>query len=174
MKHFFIGTLVALMLVLAMVVGTFAMAESAEPEVPAVEDAVMEDTALSDALDAYRAARRGDRYDSLEEELKAYVEAGKLTQEQADLILKSFEERQALCDGNCPNCGTRPQNGYGRGGRSNGGKGGRSNGGRGGRTNGGKGGRSNGGYGMFNRQSDGLTDGNTFTFDMQDGVFEGI
>ncbi|MGI6173002.1 MAG: hypothetical protein ACOYI8_03780 [Christensenellales bacterium] len=172
MKHFFIGTLVALMLVMVLNVGAFATAESAAPEVPAAAD----DTALLDALNAYRAARRGDRYGTLEEELKEYVEAGKLTQEQADLILKNFEERQALCDGNCPNCGAQFRGGYGmgRGGRSNGGKGGRSNGGRGGRTNGGKGGRSNGGYGMFNRQSDGQTDGNTFTFDMQDDVFEGI
>ena len=43
--------------------------------------------------------------DDLTEELNGYVEAGTMTQEQADLILNSMKERLAARNGECPNCG---------------------------------------------------------------------
>ena len=71
-------------------------------ETPATED---EQKALKEAMDAYRAAKQDKAVDDLEAELKGYVEAGSLTQEQADLILKNVKERIATMKGQCPNCG---------------------------------------------------------------------
>ncbi len=161
MKHFFTGMMMALALVTALIVGVVALAESAAPEVPelpSIEEAQPEtpqteqqpaddatdNTALKEALDAYRAAKQSDRQEALEAELKGYVESGKLTQEQADLILNYVKEQQALRDGTCPGCGYQFRNGNGAG------KGGRMNGGRG--MNGGKGGRMGGNRGMSNGQ----------------------
>ena len=147
MKHFYSGMLVALALVMALVVGVVALAESADnaPEVPAIEAAPSEapstdasatdDTALRDALNAYNQARQSSKVDELEAELKGYVAAGKLTQEQADLVLNYYKEQEALRNGTCPSCGYQFQSGnggFGRGGRMGGGKGGRMGGGRGG------------------------------------------
>ena len=152
MKHFFSGMILTLALVLAIVVGVVALAETAEPqapELPAVEDAQPSDeaaepeapatdtatdaTALQDALNAYRAAKESSHAEELETELNGYVASGKLTQEQADLILNYYNEQQSLRNGTCPNCGYAFQNngGFGKGGRM-GGKGGRGHGGRGG------------------------------------------
>ena len=150
MKQFFSGMLITLALVLAIVVGVVAIAESAEteaPQLPATEQAPAEaapeaeapatestdSTALKEALDAYNAARQSSKVEGLEAELKGYVESGKLTQEQADLILNYYNEQQSLRNGTCPNCGYAFQNngGFGKGGRM-GGKGGRGHGGRGG------------------------------------------
>ena len=168
MKHFFSGMMLALALVAALVVGVVAVAENAAPEMPSMEavqpdpaqpdqaqpdqaqpDQAQQpaaDTELQQAYDAYRAAKQSGRQEALEDELKGYVEAGKLTQEQADLILKDAKEREALRNGTCPNCGYQFKNGMGKGGRMNGGKG-MNNG-----MNRGKGGRMNGGRGMFNQQ----------------------
>ena len=117
---------VGIALVLALALSTAAMAEgTTEPvpttEVPAVEAQVLEEEAqapaatpeqtedeqkaLKDAMDAYRAAKQDKAVDDLEAELKGYVEAGSLTQEQADLILNSVKERLAAKNGECPNCG---------------------------------------------------------------------
>lgn len=95
MKNYIIG--IALALALAM--GVAAFAETAEPatdpvptvteEAPA-EDAAAEapaaeaektdnNTALQDALEAYRAAKQSKRVDDLTEELNGYVEAGTMT-----------------------------------------------------------------------------------------------
>lgn len=153
MKHFFSGMMMALALVTALIVGVVALAESAAPnanELPSVEEAQPQtpqaqqpaadaagDTALREAFDAYRAAKQSTRQEELEAELKGYVESGKLTQEQADLILNYYKEQQALRDGTCPGCGYQFQSG---------GKGGRMNGSRG--MNGGKGGHMGGGRGM--------------------------
>ena len=41
----------------------------------------------------------------------SYVEAGSLTQEQADMILKNVKERVAEKNGECPNCGYQFSNG---------------------------------------------------------------
>ncbi len=148
MKHFYSGMLVMLALMLAVVMGVVALAESAEPEVPlppaaeeapaadapAAEapaaDAATDSTALQDALKAYDAARQSSQVESLEAELKGYVDSGKLTQDQADLILNYYREQESLRNGTCPNCGYQFQTngGFGRGGH--GGRGGR--GGRGG------------------------------------------
>lgn len=132
MKHWIGRAALALTLALALALGVAALAENveaepAEPEAPAAESAEASDTtALDDALDAYYAAKDSGRADELEAELKEYVAAGKMTQEQADLILNYYKEQQALRDGVCPNCGYEFQTngGFGRGGRM--GKGGRS------------------------------------------------
>ena len=125
MKHSIIGIALAL----ALVMGVAAFAETTEP-VPAVteempaesnatEDAATEapatrnaddSTALQEAMEAYRAAKESERVDDLTGELNGYVEAGKLTQEQADLILNSVKERMAAKNGECPNCGYQFQN----------------------------------------------------------------
>lgn len=167
MKHFFSGMLLALALVAALVVGMAAVAENAAPEVPALEatqpeqtqpeqtqpeqtqpgqGAQQDDAALRQAYDAYRAARQSSRQEALEDELKGYVEAGKLTQAQADLILNDVRERESLRNGTCPDCGYQFKNGMGKGGRMNGMNGGMGRG---------KGGRMNGGRGMFNGQQQG-------------------
>ena len=69
MKHTFTGMMIALMLVLALVIGAVALAENAEPEIPetpAVEqtqseapstDTAADSTALQDAFKAYNEAR---------------------------------------------------------------------------------------------------------------------
>ena len=122
MKHFIMGIALAL----ALIVGVVAFAETAEPvpavteEMPAESTATEDSAALREAMDAYRAAKESDRMDDLAEELNAYVAAGKLTQEQADLILNSMKERMAAKNGECPNCGYEFQN---KGGRMGGQKG---------------------------------------------------
>ena len=63
--------------------------------------------------------------DELTEELNGYVEAGTMTQEQADLILSSVRERLAARNGECPNCGYQFQNNAPRMGGQKGRRGGR-------------------------------------------------
>ena len=112
-------------------------APETQTENGAVTEAQAEADALKEALEAYAKAKAESRVqsvlDALKEELDALVAAGKLTQEQADLILKYYNEQQSLRNGTCPNCGYAFQNngGFGKGGRM-GGKGGRGHGGRGG------------------------------------------
>ena len=123
MKNYIIGIALAL----ALVMGVVAFAETAEPStdpVPTVtEEAPTEEaapaaeaektddnTALQEALEAYRSARESKRVDELTEELNGYVEAGTMTQKQADLILNSVKERMAAKNGECPNCGYQFQN----------------------------------------------------------------
>jgi len=124
MKNYIIG----IALVLALVMGAVAFAETAEPatdpvlavteEAPAEEAAndaaetekTDDNTVLQEALEAYRSARESKRVDELTEELNGYVEAGTMTQEQADLILNSVKERMAAKNGECPNCGYQFQN----------------------------------------------------------------
>ena len=126
MKNYIIGIALAL----ALVMGVVAFAETVEPakdpvpavteEAPAEEaatDAPVAETektddnaALQEALEAYRSARESKRVDDLTEELNGYVEAGSMTQEQADLILNSMKERLAAKNGECPNCGYQFQN----------------------------------------------------------------
>ena len=136
MKNYIIGIALAL----ALVMGVVAFAETAEPAtdpVPAVteeapaEEAAAEtektddNAALQDALEAYRRARESKRVDDLTEELNGYVEAGSMTQEQADLILNSMKERLAAKNGECPNCGYQFQNNAPRMGGRKGQRGGR-------------------------------------------------
>ena len=119
---------VGIALVLALALSTAAMAEGTTDPIPAAEVPTVEaqipaeeaaeapaetpakeetdsNAALKDAMDAYRAAKQDKAVDDLEAELKGYVEAGSLTQEQADLILKNVKERIAEANGECPNCG---------------------------------------------------------------------
>ena len=139
MKNYIIGIALAL----ALVMGVVAFAETAEPAtdpVPAVtEEAPAEEAAtdaaetektddnaaLQEALEAYRSARESKRVDDLTEELSGYVEAGTMTQEQADLILNSVKERMAAKNGECPNCGYQFQNNAPRMGGQKGQRGGR-------------------------------------------------
>ena len=163
MKHFFSGMLIAFTLVAVLITGVIALAENAAPEIPELPtveesqpeqaqpeqdaqqpaaDASSDNTALQDAFDAYRAARQSDQQEELEAELKSYVASGKLTQEQADLILNYYKEQEALRNGTCPNCGYQFQNGFGKGGHGMGGRG----------MKGGKGGRMFGGMNMPGQQ----------------------
>lgn len=168
MKHYFSGMLIALSLALVLVLGVVALAENdtqvpelpaagdleAQAEAPAADDAqapadeaqsTQDNTALQDALQAYREARQSSHEQELQDELEGYVAAGKLTQEQADLIMNYYKERQSMRNGTCPSCGYQFQNGNGgrMNGNGRGGKGGRMNGGFGGR-----GGRMNGDFGL--------------------------
>lgn len=86
-------------------------------------DASSDDTAYQEALDAYRKAKSESRSKELEDELNQMVKDGKLTKEQADLILKQEKDQQSLAQGVCPNCGYEfstqggHHGGKGRGGR---------------------------------------------------------
>ena len=184
MKHFFSGMLIAFTLVAVLIPGVIALAENAAPEIPelpSVEesqpeqaqpeqdaqqpaaDASSDNTALQDAFDAYRVARQSDQQEELEAELKGYVASGKLTQEQADLILNYYKEQEALRNGTCPNCGYQFQNGFGKGGHGMGGRG----------MKGGKGGRMFGGMNMPGQQpstqsgTDSQASGTAFEFGAQ-------
>jgi hypothetical protein len=166
MKHYLSGIVIALSLALVLVLGVVALAENEPqtPELPAASDlqtpteapdaapatdgsaqATEDNTALQEALQAYREARESAREQELQNELNGYVADGKLTQEQADLIMNYYKERQSMRNGTCPSCGYQFQNG--NDGRMNGrgGKGGRMGGMNGGF--GGKGGRMNGDFG---------------------------
>ncbi len=158
-KHWKItGMILALALILTLSVAALAESPAAPAaEAPAVDvtagSTATADTALQEALKALEAARSGDQLSDLEAELNAYVEAGKLTREQADLILKAYKDQEALRNGVCPNCGyTFSNGGFGRGGRMK--DGGMTNGmgSRGG--NGGFGGQN--GRGGFGRQQNGM------------------
>ena len=184
MKHFFSGMLIAFTLVAVLITGVIALAENAAPEIPELPfveesqpeqaqpeqdaqqpaaDASSDNTALQDAFDAYRAARQSDQQEELEAELKSYVASGKLTQEQADLILNYYKEQEALRNGTCPNCGYQFQNGFGKGGHGMGGRG----------MKGGKGGRMFGGMNMPGQQpstqsgTDSQASGTAFEFGAQ-------
>ena len=186
MKHYLSGIVIALSLALVLVLGVVALAENAPqtPELPAASDlqtpteapeaapatgdstqTAQDNTALQEALQAYQAARESDREQALQDELDGYVAAGKLTQEQADLIMNYYKERQSMRNGTCPSCGYQFQNGMnGMGGR--GGKGGRMNGGFGGKGGrGGFGGMMNGGFG--GQMAPGTPDGMSAQGDLQ-------
>ena len=135
MKNFVIGIALALVLTLGIVAFAESTPDATVPEAPAetatTDTTVAEtpakstdSTALQDALTAYNQARQSTYTENLEAELKGYVESGKLTQEQADLILKYVKDQEALRNGVCPNCGYQFQNG-GKGGHMKGGFGGR-------------------------------------------------
>lgn len=102
-------------LALALALGTAAIAEVADTTedveitapveeaeaAPAEEEPTGEATSeaaeiesLSDALKAFHEARQAAHTEELKAELDEYVAAGKLTQEQADLILKYVQEWQ--------------------------------------------------------------------------------
>lgn len=141
----------------ALSLGTFALAEGTDPaaesaapavsaeEAPAAsvtaEEAQAAADALNEALTAYQNARLESRreavLDALKQELDGYVAAGKLTQDQANLILQYYTEQLTLSragsrgkdgmggyGGMQLDPGARQQSGFGKGGR--GGRGGRS------------------------------------------------
>ena len=92
-----------LTLALALALCACALAEETAPAEPAVPtevktDEAAEQEAMEQALDAYRelkGAAKVKNLDTLKKELDAYVADGKLTQEQADLILRHYTERFA-------------------------------------------------------------------------------
>ena len=112
--------LMILAMLLALSLGLTALAEGTAdpvPETPAAgttnDEAQAEANALNEALTAYSNAKADSRkqayLDSLKQELDAYVAAGKLTQDQADLIYKYYVEQMTLLG----NSGK----GFGRGGK---------------------------------------------------------
>ena len=121
---------IALALVLILGVTAFAEPANPAPDAPAAteegsdtgvpEKAEDDRAAMKDALDAYRNAKQEKALNELEEELNGYVEAGTMTQDQANLILNSVKERLAAMNGECPNCGYQfPKNGPRMGGMMN-------------------------------------------------------
>ena len=100
MKNNLFKSLIAGVLAMTLIFGGLAIAEDAttQPEVSSTEAA--EQQALSEAAKALKSARMKARQNAVkqehETELKGYVEAGEMTQEQADLLLKSVEEGQGL------------------------------------------------------------------------------
>ena len=71
------------------------------PQEEAAPEQSQESDALADALNALHDARSAKALEALQAELDEYVAAGKLTQEQADLIVKEFQQRQENGRG-CP------------------------------------------------------------------------
>ncbi len=71
------------------------VAEETTPEDAAAQTPATEEATLQDALKALDDARFSTRMDELQAELNDYVAAGKLTQEQADLIMNSMKEKQS-------------------------------------------------------------------------------
>ena len=126
--------ILALMTAICLSIAAFAedAAEAPAAETASTDAAQASADALNEALTAYSNAkmesRKQESLDALKQELDSFVEAGKLTQEQADLILKYYTEQMTL-----------QQNGLGGG---HGGRGGRGNG-----FGGGKGGRNGMGFG---------------------------
>lgn len=151
MKHI----IIALTAILALTLGVTSMAEAPEaapdtgvpaieqqaPETEAPEEATSEaeapaaddNAALTEALQALRDARSSARLDELEAELKGYVEAGKLTQAQADQLMEFYRTHQQNRSqrGRGRDCGDG-QNGRMPGGRQSGGQMRGGHGGRGG------------------------------------------
>ena len=110
---------ISLALIMLLSLGVVAFAETPAATTASDTEATTADaefTALQDALDAYRSAKRAKRTADLEAELKGYVESGSMTQEQADLILKYHNERQAL-RGDKHTCSSNLSQNEGRGGR---------------------------------------------------------
>lgn len=112
--------LMILAMTLALSLGLTALAEGTADPVPetpvtgtTVDEAQAEAKALNEALTAYSNAKADSRkqayLDSLKQELDVYVAAGKLTQDQADLIYKYYAEQMTLLG----NSGK----GFGRGGK---------------------------------------------------------
>ena len=94
MKKFL--TILSLVLALSLCAG--ALAEETAPAAPTEVETVTEQTATEQAIDAYRALKGSARVrnlDALKAELDAYVVDEKLTQDQADLILKYYSEQFA-------------------------------------------------------------------------------
>ena len=91
----FLTLLVALMLVTGLCLTAFAEGETEEPAAAAVSETV-DTAALQEAQAAYRAAKLANEMTAYKAELNAMVEAGLLTQAQADLLLKDAQNRLAL------------------------------------------------------------------------------
>ena len=158
MKKYLKMTGMILALTLVLTLGAAALAETADPPAgdPPAADAVTSatqaaDPALQEAMNALAAARSGSRQADLETELNAYVEAGKLTREQADLILKAYQDQESLRSGVCPNCGYQFSD-SGKGGRMKNGFSSGFSGGKDGRGGFGGGKNSRGGSGRFGQQ----------------------
>ena len=90
-----------LILALSLCVGALAESIAEQPQTITTDeknDTDNQDAALTEALAAYKALKGSARVkslDTLKQELTTYVNEGKLTQEQADLILKYYTEHFA-------------------------------------------------------------------------------
>ena len=139
MKQYLNRSILIFALVAAMILSVAALAEgNAEtPEAPAIEETQpsevqsAEDVALREALNAYCTARQESRLEALEAELNGYVASGKLTQEQADLILNYYKEHGSLHVVGRSKRGDAFQDSQGK---NNSGKGGQENASRGGKN----------------------------------------
>ena len=92
--------ILSLALSLALCVGALAEQPlSAEPTAPAQVETAAEQDPTKAAVDAYKALKKAAKAEkklaAIKEELDAYVADGKLTQEQADLVLKYYTEKLA-------------------------------------------------------------------------------
>jgi len=90
--------ILSLALSLALCVGALAEQPlSAEPTAPAQVETAAEQDPTKAAVDAYKALKKAAKAEkklaAIKEELDAYVADGKLTQEQADLVLKYYTEK---------------------------------------------------------------------------------
>lgn len=90
----------ALLLVCALLISGAALAEDAA--VTAASDTT---PTVTDALEAYYAAKQNTALTDYEQELETMVTAGQLTREQADVLLTAAKDAAALHNGVCPNCG---------------------------------------------------------------------
>lgn len=103
MKKNLVKTVSLLMMALMLAMSFAAYAEeTATGDAAATESA---STDLAAALAAYNAAKAGTRVADFEAELNEMVESGKLTREQADILLKAMTDAEALKNGVCPECG---------------------------------------------------------------------
>ena len=107
-----------LILILALSLCVGALAETVAAEQPASQTAATDEKALTKALEVFKALKGSTRVKNLEtlkQELDAYVANGKLTQEQADLILKYYTEHFASRGEKQPvNIGKNDQKGRGQ------------------------------------------------------------
>lgn len=94
--------------------GTIPAAGTAE-EQTAQSGTTTDDTALQNAFEAYQNAKQEERVTEMEEELKALVTSGKLTQEQADKILAYCKERMESRQADMPGMGMGRRGSNGRG-----------------------------------------------------------
>ena len=148
--------------------GAADAAASSQAETGAADAAAAqaEQEAFSEAVNALRNARQKAAKQELETEIKGYVAAGEMTQEQADLLLRRIEERQAQRSARQSGRKNAPGMGRNNGGQagcpSMNGNGGQPGGHGMGRNNGGqKGGRGMGRNNGFGRPTGG-SDANRF------------
>ena len=90
--------IISVLLILALSLSAVGAIAEETAEQPASQTVATDEKALEEALAAYKALKGSARVkslDTLKQELTTYVNESKLTQEQADLILKYYTEHFA-------------------------------------------------------------------------------